>query len=140
MSNLETLQERIPEYARDLRLNLRSVLTTDGAPGLSAQHIWALALASAQAARNRELFAAIEQAGGTQLDAAYQRAALTAAALMGMNNIYYRFLHLVEDAECSGMPASLCMNAMANPGVPQADFELLSLAVSAQSIATGRAA
>jgi alkyl hydroperoxide reductase subunit D len=56
---------------------------------------------------------------------------LTAAALMGMNNIYYRFLHLVEDAEYSGMPARLRMNAIANPGIPTADFELLSLAVSA---------
>ena len=131
MSTFETLQDRIPDYARDLRLNLRTVLTKDGAPGLTTQQIWALALASAQAARNRELFAAIEQAAGEQLDAAYRRAALTAAALMGMNNVYYRFLHLVEDAEYSGMPARLRMNAIANPGIPPADFELLSLAVSA---------
>jgi alkyl hydroperoxide reductase subunit D len=131
MKTLETLQDRIPDHARDLRLNLRTVLTGDGAPGLTTQQIWALALASAQAARNRELYAAVEQAAGAQLDAAYQRAALTAAALMGMNNVYYRFLHLVEDSEYGGMPARLRMNAIANPGIPQADFELLSLAVSA---------
>jgi alkyl hydroperoxide reductase subunit D len=131
MSTFEALQDRIPDYARDLRLNLRTVLTIDGAPGLTTQQIWALALASAQAARNRELYTAIEQAADEQIDAAYQRAALTAAALMGMNNVYYRFLHLVEDAEYSSMPARLRMNAIANPGIPQADFELLSLAVSA---------
>ena len=130
MNNLEILQERLPDYARDLRLNLRTVLTVDSAPGLNAQQIWALAFASAQAARNRELYAAIEQAAGTQVDAPYQRAAMTAAAVTGMNKLYQRFLHLVEDAEYSGMPARLRMNAIANPGVPQGDFGLLSFAVS----------
>ena len=50
---------------------------------------------------------------------------------MGMNNVYYRFLHLVEDAEYQSMPARLRMNVMANPGIDKLDFELLSLAVSA---------
>ena len=48
-----------------------------------------------------------------------------------MNNIYYRFLHLVEDVEYQGMPARLRMNVLANPGIDRLDFELLSLAVSA---------
>jgi len=50
---------------------------------------------------------------------------------MGMNNVYYRFLHLVEDAEYSTLPARLRMNVIGNPGIPKLDFELLSLAVSA---------
>ena len=50
---------------------------------------------------------------------------------MGMNNIYYRFLHLVEDAEYAQMPARLRMNVIGNPGIDKLDFELLSLAVSA---------
>jgi lipoyl-dependent peroxiredoxin subunit D len=48
-----------------------------------------------------------------------------------MNNIYYRFLHLVEDAEYQQLPARLRMNVLANPGIDKQDFELLSLAVSA---------
>ena len=50
---------------------------------------------------------------------------------MAMNNIYYRFLHLVEDDEYQAMPARLRMNILANPGIDKLDFELLSLAVSA---------
>ena len=50
---------------------------------------------------------------------------------MGMNNIYYRFLHLVEDGEYQTMPARLRMNIIGNPGIDKLDFELLSLAVSA---------
>ena len=50
---------------------------------------------------------------------------------MGMNNIYYRFLHLVEDPEYAQMPARLRMNVIGNPGIDKLDFELLSLAVSA---------
>ena len=61
----------------------------------------------------------------------YLQAARAAAAIMGMNNIYYRFLHLVEDAEYQRLPARLRMNVLANPGIDKLDFELLSLAVSA---------
>jgi alkyl hydroperoxide reductase subunit D len=50
---------------------------------------------------------------------------------MGMNNIYYRFLHLVEDSEYAQMPARLRMNVIGNPGIDKQDFELISLAVSA---------
>ena len=53
-----------------------------------------------------------------------------AAAGMGMNNIYYRFVHLVG-GEYGSMPARLRMNVMARPGVEKLDFELWSLAVSA---------
>jgi len=49
---------------------------------------------------------------------------------MGMNNIYYRFLHLAEDPEYAQMPARLRMNVIGNPGIDKVDFELLSLAVS----------
>jgi alkyl hydroperoxide reductase subunit D len=54
-----------------------------------------------------------------------------AAAIMGMNNIYYRFLHLVEDSEYQTLPARLRMNALGTHGIDKLDFELLSIAVSA---------
>jgi alkyl hydroperoxide reductase subunit D len=90
-----------------------------------------VALASAIASRNSTLTRAIEAAAGAQLDAAHLQAARAAAAIMGMNNVYYRFLHLVEDAEYAGLPARLRMNVLGNPGIDKLDFELLSLAVSA---------
>ena len=43
---------------------------------------------------------------------------------MAMNNIYYRFVHLSEDADYMQMPANLRMNVIANPGVEKIDFEL----------------
>ena len=72
-----------------------------------------------------------EALAAAHLSPADLNAARAAAAVMGMNNIYYRFLHLVEDAEYQQMPARLRMNVLANPGIDKADFELLSLAVSA---------
>jgi alkyl hydroperoxide reductase subunit D len=128
---LDKIREAIPDYARDLRLNLGSVLNTDGAPGLSGSQIWAVALASAIAARNVAFTVALERIAADHLDAAQLQAARAAAAIMGMNNIYYRFLHLVEDPEYQTMPARLRMNALASPGIDKLDFELLSLAVSA---------
>jgi alkyl hydroperoxide reductase subunit D len=130
-TTLEVIRDSIPDYARDLKLNLASVLTVAGAPGLNDTQIWTVALASSIASRNVAFTRAIETAAGEQLDAAHLQAARAAAAIMGMNNIYYRFLHLVEDEEYQAMPARLRMNILANPGIDKLDFELLSLAVSA---------
>jgi alkyl hydroperoxide reductase subunit D len=129
--SLDTIRDRIPDYARDLRLNLGSVLAPTGAPGLSEKQIAAIALSTAIASRNQDLTQAIEGWAKPQLDDAYINAARAAAAIMGMNNIYYRFLHLVEDGEYQTLPARLRMNVIGNPGIDKLDFELLSLAVSA---------
>ena len=121
----------LPDYARDLKLNLGSVLTPTGAPGLSERQIWAVALAAAIASRNNALHARHRGRGRRAAGCAHLQAARAAAAIMGMNNVYYRFLHLVEDAEYQTLPARLRMNVIGNPGIDKLDFELLSLAVSA---------
>jgi len=129
--SLETIRDQLPDYARDLKLNLGSVLTPQGAPGLSEKQIAAIALATAIAARNPQLTQGIEAWAKPHLDDAHINAARAAAAIMGMNNIYYRFLHMVEDGEYQKLPARLRMNVIGNPGIDKLDFELLSLAVSA---------
>jgi alkyl hydroperoxide reductase subunit D len=128
---LETIREALPDYARDLKLNLSSVLTLQGAPGLNERQIAAIAVATSIASRNATLAQSVEEWARAHLDDANLNAARAAAAIMGMNNIYYRFLHLVEDAEYQRLPARLRMNVIGNPGIDKLDFELLSLAVSA---------
>ena len=128
---MDALRDRIPDHARDLRLNLSSVLTPQGAPGLSESQLWMAALASAIASRNAELARAVEAAATEKLEPVQVEAARAAAAIMGMNNVYYRFLHLVEDDEYAKLPARLRMNVIGSPGIDKVDFELMSLAVSA---------
>jgi alkyl hydroperoxide reductase subunit D len=128
---LETLRDQLPDYARDLKLNLSSVLTPQGAPGLTQRQIAAVAVATSISARNLELSQAVQEWAGPLLEEAGLTASRAAAAIMGMNNIYYRFLHLVEDKEYQALPARLRMNIIGNPGIDKLDFELLSLAVSA---------
>lgn len=131
MSDLNVIKGLIPEHAKDLKLNLGTVLTPEGAPGLTEKQIWGTALASAIAARNPALLEGIESAAAAALDEAEVRGARAAASIMGMNNVYYRFLHLVGNDEYSKMPAKLRMNVIGNPGIDKASFELYSLAVSA---------
>jgi alkyl hydroperoxide reductase subunit D len=131
MTTLDAIREALPDYARDLKLNLGSVLSPTGAPGLTEEQIWSVALASALASRNVELSRGMEDIAGEYLTSAHINAAHSAAAIMAMNNIYYRFLHLVEDPEYGSLPARLRMNVLGNPGIDKASFELLSLAVSA---------
>ncbi len=125
---VDGLKAALPDYAKDLKLNLGSVLT---APGLTPQQIWGTALAAAIASRNAAVVAAVAADGAAHLSPAAAAAAKTAAAIMGMNNIYYRFVHLASAPDYGTMPARLRMNALANPGVDKLDFELWSLAVSA---------
>jgi alkyl hydroperoxide reductase subunit D len=127
----EGLRDRLPDYARDLKLNLGSVLTTEGAPGLTTTQVWSIALATAIAARNPQFAREIEMLATGHLDEVHRKAAKAAAAIMGMNNIYYRFLHLVEDPEYQTLPARLRMQVIASHGIGRDDFELLSLAISA---------
>jgi alkyl hydroperoxide reductase subunit D len=129
--NIEAIRDALPDYARDLKLNLGSVLTAQGAPGLNEKQIWSIALASAIAARNTTFARQIEAQARTHIADVEVEGAKAAAAIMGMNNIYYRFLHLVEDGEYQSMPARLRMNVIANHGIDKLDFELISLAVSA---------
>jgi alkyl hydroperoxide reductase subunit D len=129
--SLEQIRDALPDYARDIRLNLGSVLTPQGAPGLTEKQIASIALATAIAARNVGFARAIEEWARGYLDDTSIAGARAAAAIMGMNNVYYRFLHLVEDEEYGSMPARLRMNIIGNPGIDRLDFELISLAVSA---------
>jgi alkyl hydroperoxide reductase subunit D len=131
MNTLESIRESLPGYARDLALNLGTVLTPAGAPGLSERQIWAVALAAAASSGNAGFTRNVQALAARHLDAAHVSAAHAAAAIMAMNNVYYRFLHLVQDEEYAKLPARLRMNVLGNPGIGKADFELLSLAVSA---------
>jgi len=129
--SLADLKSQLPDYAKDLRLNLESVLTEGGAPGLTQKQIVVVALASAIASRYKPLTAAINELAVQHANEDELKGARVAASIMGMNNIYYRFIHLVGDAEYGTLRANLRMNAMANPGGDKVDFELASLAVSA---------
>lgn len=131
--SIERLRSRLGSFAADMRLNLSTVLSADGAPDLTPRQIQGVALASAFSTRDEELIRELLEEARTVLSPEEVEAARTAASLMGMNNVYYRFLHLVEDPEFSRLPARLRMNAMASPGIPKLDFELYSLAVSAIS-------
>lgn len=128
--SVENLKNLLPDYAKDIRLNLGVVLSAEGAPDLTQSQIDGIALASAYATKNAAVIANIEAQMASLSDEA-KNAAKAAATIMGMNNIYYRFVHLSGDAEYKTMPAKLRMNVIGAPGIEKVDFELYSLAVSA---------
>jgi alkyl hydroperoxide reductase subunit D len=126
--SLEALKNRLPEYAKDLKLNLSS-LANEAA--LTEQQRAGTFIASALAARNAEVTAAVIAEFAPKLTPEALQAAKAAAAIMAMNNIYYRFTHLASAPDYKTLPAKLRMNVIAKPGVEKVDFELWSLAVSA---------
>lgn len=125
--SIESLKAALPDYAKDIRLNLGSLATE---PALSPEQRAGTFVASALAARNSVVTEAIIAEFASQLTPESLTAAKAAASIMAMNNVYYRFTHLVG-GDYPNMPARLRMNVMAKPGVDKATFELWSLAVSA---------
>lgn len=128
---IEQLKNKLLDSAKDIKLNLSNVLTEQGAPDLNKNQIAGIALASAYSIKNSALIAAVLSEVQTTLSGAEINAAKSAATIMAMNNIYYRFIHLAKDQDLSSMPANLRMSVIGNPGIDKINFELNCLAVSA---------
>jgi len=126
---IDQLKDRLPEHARDQRINLGVIAS---ATSLTPQQAWGTALAAATTARNPEVAAAIAADAAAHLSPEAIHAARGAGSIMGMNNVYYRFLHMMGDgSEYAQLPARLRMQIIGKPGVDQIDFELWCLASSA---------
>ena len=128
MNALELLRDRMPDAARDIKLILQSVLTQST---LTPSQTWGVAVACAIAARNPELRDAMLIDAREVVDPAVIEDAMAAAALMAMNNVYYRFRHMMGKATYETRPARLRMQRIAKPATNKPDFELFCLAVSA---------
>lgn len=127
MSWVDQVKESIPDHAKDIKLNLDAVMNRSGLDEVDAH---ACAFAAAIAANNGDLAFEISMNGplaGTD----EREAAKTAAALMGMNNVYYPFVEMTEDPDLKGLPPGLRMNAYAtHGGVSKKKFEMYALAAS----------
>lgn len=124
---IDTLKDALPEYAKDLKLNLGSIVRTTE---LDEEQLWGSLLASAAATRNTTVLAQIGAEAADNLSAEAYNAALGAASIMGMNNVFYRARHFLDGAYDDLRPG-LRMNIIGNPGVAKVNFELWSFAVSA---------
>jgi alkyl hydroperoxide reductase subunit D len=126
MEFLQTIKSRIPDYAKDIRLNLDGTIARSSLEGNDAVGV---ALAAAFATKNKVLTDAVRNAG--VLSPEEVNGALTAAALMGMNNVWYPYVEMADDSDLSQQKAELRMNAYANNGgVDKRRFEMYALAAS----------
>lgn len=125
--NLTELAESLPAYARDLKLNLQNVLAQQE---LTEQQTWTTAVACALACRNEALSRAVLAEAAGKLAPQQLESAKAAFAIMEMNNIYYRFRHMLAKDEYANVPARLRMQAIRTHGGDPVDFELACLAAS----------
>ena len=126
--SIESLKSLLPDWAKDIRLNVGSIPTSTS---LTEQQLWGTLLATAIASRNQTVLAAIDEEATDHLSHEAKEAAKASAAVMSMNNIYYRATHLLSKDDYVNMSARLRMSVIGNPGVAKEDFELWCLAVSA---------
>src|SRR3569623_1045458 len=127
--SLKLFADTHPDFAKDLRLNLCSLRNDQM---LGDQRKYGLLLACAHGSGYRPIVAAAEAEVEGKLTEQAANAARASAALMAMNNVYYRFVHLASNPEYGTLPARLRMNVIGNPGIEKNDFELFSLAETAR--------
>ena len=128
--SLKQFADTLPDYAKDIRLNLSSILSDQL---LGNYRKLGLLLACAHGSGYRPLVTAAEAEVEDQLSDVQANAARGAAAVMAMNNVYYRFVHLTSNPEYGKLPARLRMNFIGQHGIAKDDFELFSMAVSAMN-------
>ncbi len=131
MASLEVVRSELGDAHKDTRLNLQSVLENNS---LTPEQRWGVAVACAFAARNETLKKAmLHEAQQALADKATPviEDARAAASLMAMNNVYYRFRHMVGKESYATKRAGLRMNRLAQVLTNKVDFELVCLAVSA---------
>jgi alkyl hydroperoxide reductase subunit D len=126
MEFLSSIKALVPDYAKDIRLNLNGTIARSSLEGNDAVGV---ALAAAFAARSTVIIDAIRNAG--VLSQEEMNGALTAAALMGMNNVWYPYVEMSDNADLQSLPAQLRMNAYASHGgADKRRFEMYALAAS----------
>jgi alkyl hydroperoxide reductase subunit D len=125
---LEQFLDTLPDYAKDLKLNLSSALSQ---AELTPERTYGTFVACAIAARNPQLVALALNEAAAKVAPAVVQSAKAAAAVMGMNNVFYRFRHLTANEKYATMPARLRMQVIRSHGGDPVDFELFCLAVSA---------
>jgi lipoyl-dependent peroxiredoxin subunit D len=125
---IDQLKAAIPDFAKDVRLNLSSMA---GDETLTKEQKYGLFVACGIASRNAAVRDALVAEAAQHIEPQVIDAAKAAASIMGMNNVYYRFVHLAANKEYQSLPAKLRMNVIGNPGVDKEVFEFWSLAVSA---------
>lgn len=126
MEFITEIKARIPDYAKDVRISLDSTIVRSTLP---PEEAIGAALAAAYAAGAEPIVSAIRASGA--LPAAEVNGALTAAALMAMNNTWYPYLEMAGDAQLRARPAQLRMQAYAtHGGLDKRRFELYALAAS----------
>lgn len=128
--SIDALKDQIPAFAKDVKLNLSALGREES---LTPQQLYGLLVACGITTRNAEVARALEAEAAAHLSPAAMDAAKAAAAIMAMNNVYYRFTHLASNKAYETLPAKLRMSVIGAPGVDKADFELWSLAVSAMN-------
>lgn len=132
MTELDEIRGRLPEVARDIKLNLQTVLQSET---LSKSQLWGVALTSAVTVKSARLRDALMAEAERALDAAQFRAVVddahAAALLMAMNNVFYRFRHMVDKPSYAEKPARLRMNRLGKPATDKLCFELCCLVASA---------
>lgn len=129
--SLNLLKDLVKDYGRDIRINLENVLSQDGSPGLDETQIFGTFLSSAYATRNEKLIELAQNISAQKLSMEEIEGVKSAATIMAMNNIYYRYLHLLQGQEdLKKLPAKLRMTVIGKPGIGKLNFEVYSLAVS----------
>ena len=127
-SSLEDLQQRLGESTKDLKQNIATVLSTST---LDESERFTVAICSAYFLKSATLVKSLIAEAGDRVSSQHVEDAKSAAAIMAMNTVYYRFRHMIGKEAYSQLRAGLRMQRISKPDTTKAIFELCSIACAA---------
>lgn len=131
MNNINELLTSLPEYSKDTKINMQSILNKENNI-LAQKQTYLIALSCAYQIGNQNIISVFHNEFSNILTEEEIRGAKVAMSIMSMNTIYYRFIHLADNgSEYLKIPAGLRMQGIASHGIDKDIFEAMSLAIAA---------
>lgn len=126
MKTLKDLMDSIPNYAKDVKTNIKN-LVSEKNPVLSPKHVFGSALTVSYVLKDKGLIEIMEFEARKYLSEDEISLSRTSSIMMAMTNSYYCFTHISSDKEFLDMPVALVTKSSKNQNI---DFEVFSLAAS----------
>ena len=125
MTWVDQLKDNLPEYAKDIKLNLDAIVNRSS---IDPDYALYLSISAAFAAGNGKL---VTYLASHAADETEKNAAFAAATIMAQNNVWYPYVEMTGDENFKSVTPQLRMNIIASHGgTTKAKFESYSLIAS----------
>ena len=129
IADFDQLRDAIPDYAKDIKLNLSSLISNSE---YEDELVYGCAYASSLSLGNESLITVFENECKERFDSYFVDSIKSTVVIMTLNNVWYKYRDAMPSNEMKMAPQKMRVNVMAkHAGLDKILFESISLCVSA---------